>query len=373
MKIRKAGRFRNRIKLAFVAAPAALAMCVGCSAVHQPETSAGRSPDITPSPYDTTPVAPDNEDEVEPETERASPPRIKTVIVVSVDGLGSELIGFVGASRTPTLAFLQERGLSTLNARTAVERTVTLPNHAGMLTGRPIAVAAGGHGVTINFESSLTVSTLAKRHIPSVFDRIRHSGGSTALYATERKFGLFERSWPDAIDRFEAIQDGDAAIMHSAMNDVRSGAPAFTFIHLGQVDEAGHRRGWLSAEQQDAVVRVDALLGNLVQAIKADPELRRRTLLIVTADHGGVGRSHTDNSDPRNFTVPFLLWGAAVERGGDVYDLNQQLVDPGVSQPGYDEATPMRNGCVANVALGALELGPLKGSTLCRAPLILHR
>ena len=32
------------------------------------------------------------------------------------------------------------------------------------------------------------------------------------------------------------------------------------------------------------------------------------TAVVVTADHGGVGRLHDDISDSRSHTVPFVVW-----------------------------------------------------------------
>jgi predicted AlkP superfamily pyrophosphatase or phosphodiesterase len=276
--------------------------------------------------------------------------------------MGTNVVEATGLDRLPTLARLVEEGASTFEARTEVEQTVTLPNHAGMLTGRPVDPAAGGHGVTVNGEGDETVQGLAGGPVESVFDVVHASGGSTALFATEEKFALFERSWPESIDRFTAEQDQDAEVLGDAVDDLLAERRTLTFVHLGLVDEVGHRSGWLSADQLDAAATLDVLLGDLVDTVSADRRLARRLVLVVTADHGGVGKAHADTEDPRDFTVPFLVWGAGVEPGADLYDLNPQLADPGDAQPGYDDPPPVRNGFVANLVTQVLGLDPVDGS-----------
>jgi hypothetical protein len=299
------------------------------------------------------------------------PPRVRHVVVVSLDGFGSNVVEAAGLDRLPTISRLVEEGAATFNARSEVEMTVTLPNHTGMLTGRPVDPAAGGHGVTVNGEGAGTVQGLAGGPVESVFDVVHAAGGSTALFATEEKFALFERSWPDSIDRFTAEQDQDAEVLGAALDDLTAEQRTFSFVHLGLVDEIGHRSGWLSADQLDAAATVDALLGDLVETVSADRRLARRLVLVVTADHGGVGKAHGDAGDPRDFTVPFLVWGAGVSPGADLYELNPGLTDPGDDQPAYDDAPPVRNGCVADVVTALLRLPQVDGSSLCPDGLVL--
>src|SRR5436190_1290294 len=69
---------------------------------------------------------------------------ITRVVVISVDGLNPTALTRLGRAKTPTYHRLIDEGASTLNARTEVEKTITLPNHAGMVTSRRIAKAYGG-------------------------------------------------------------------------------------------------------------------------------------------------------------------------------------------------------------------------------------
>jgi len=73
---------------------------------------------------------------------------VTKVVVVSIDGLMPRAIRELGREGTPNLHRLIAEGASTLNARTERELTITLPNHTGMVTGRRISAAHGGHGVT---------------------------------------------------------------------------------------------------------------------------------------------------------------------------------------------------------------------------------
>jgi hypothetical protein len=326
------------------------------TALSAPSSSADASPSATNT------AASEPTGSTTPDKPRA--PRIEHVVVVSLDGFGSQLFESLDPAAVPTLTRLRSEGASTLDARTEVEQTVTLPNHTGMLTGRPIDPAVGGHGVTVNADrGGLTVQEMAGEPVSSVFTAVHDAGGSTALFATEDKFALFRRSWPEAIDDFATYQDQDALVMRDALTAAVDEGRTLTFVHLGAVDEVGHESGWLSARQRGAASLVDGLLGDMVDALSARPNLLKRTVLVVTADHGGVGPGHLDRRDPRNFRVPFLVWGAQVDGGADLYALNPQLGDPAEAQPGYsDSPGPVRNGFVANVVTQVLGLPPVDGS-----------
>ena len=82
------------------------------------------------------------------------------VVAISIDGLNPKAITRLGRADTPALHRMMRQGASTLNARTEVELTVTLPNHAGMMTGRPVDSDDGGHGVTVNADRGSTVAAL---------------------------------------------------------------------------------------------------------------------------------------------------------------------------------------------------------------------
>ena len=69
-----------------------------------------------------------------------------------------------------------------------------------------------------------------------------------------------------------------------------------------------------------------------------DPESRDHTLVVVTADHGGIGPSHSDPRKFADYRIPFLVWGPGVPAGVDLYDLNPTYADPGSLRVGYGKA-----------------------------------
>ena len=71
----------------------------------------------------------------------------RRVLVISVDGLRSSVLKELDAAEIPTLTRLRREGAGTLDARTVVEQTETLPDHTSMITGRRIDADHGGHGV----------------------------------------------------------------------------------------------------------------------------------------------------------------------------------------------------------------------------------
>lgn len=291
-------------------------------------------------------------------------PNGRQVLAISLDGFNVASLTRLGRARTPYLHMLLRRGASTRNARTQVELTVTLPNHTSMVTGRRIDASAGGHGVDWNsHRPGTTVQRAAGEPVSSVFNVVHAAGGRTAFFATEEKLSIFERSWPRAIDRNTIRQDADREVTLAALRDLRRQDRAFTFLHLGQLDETGHAHGWLRPAYLRAVMRVDRLLGLLVRAIRSDPRLSD-VVVVLTADHGGVpaGRDHSDTSRFANYRVPFLVWRPG-GRPADLYATSRSYADPGRRQVGFKAARqPVRNGDLANLATALLGLGPVPGS-----------
>ncbi|MDZ5619935.1 alkaline phosphatase family protein [Nocardioides bizhenqiangii] len=277
------------------------------------------------------------------------------VVVISVDSLGSL---YVSRTTTPTIADLLAQGAGTLNARTEVEKTVTLPNHTGMVTGDRVNRFLGGHGVTWNDTSRRSVA----RRTESVFSTIDEAGGTSAVFVGKEKFEMWERAWPGTIDDLVFNQD-QPALVDAAIADLREDDHDLVFVHLAGPDNAGHKSGWGSDPYLDAVTLADADIDRIVSAIVADPELSEEVVVIVTADHGGVPEmtSHSDRRRPENYTIPFVVWGPGITPG-DLYALNPDYQDPGNGRPRYVGPQPVRNGNVANLVTDLLGLDPVPRS-----------
>ena len=262
------------------------------------------------------------------------------------------------ADRTPTLHRLLTQGAGTLNARTEVEQTVTLPNHASMMTGLRISANQGGHGVTWDDDRpGSTVQEAAGHEVDSIFTTVRAAGGSTALYTTKAKFDLYERSWSAAVELFR-VRENQRRLTALARTDLADGAPTFTFLHVSLPDRFGHEYGGLSPEYLAAVERTDAQLASVVRAAK-----RAGAVVVLTADHGfasGV-TDHSGRRNIENYRIPFLVWGAGVD-AGDLYAMNPDFADPGTSRPSYAGRQPVRNGDVANLAASLLGIDAVPGS-----------
>ncbi len=282
------------------------------------------------------------------------------MLAISIDGLTPAAVRRLGAQGTPHLHRLIREGASTLNARTQYEQTLTLSNHASMVTGRRINKRHRGHGVTWNKHvPASTVQRAAGHAVGSIFSVVHKAGLSTALFAAKRKLSLFGRSWP-AIDRMTIKESRDAALVRAVRADLLDRHRAFTFLHLGNVDKTGHARGFMTPAYLTAVRKVDRRLGSILKTI-GDHEALADLVIVLTADHGGRGAHHSNPTKLANYRVPFLVWGPGVV-ADDLYDLNPTYRDPGRKRVGFQGRQPIRNGDLANLAAYLLGLGPVPHS-----------
>lgn len=283
------------------------------------------------------------------------------VLVISVDGLNPDALRRLGADGAPALHRMLREGAGTLNARSQVEQTITLPNHTSMLTGRRIARKHGGHGVTwTGHRPGTTVQKAAGHPVGSIFSVVHAAARQSALFAAKRKFSIFDRSWP-AIDRVTIRDQRDGALVKAVRRDLVDHDRAFTFVHLGDVDRAGHTHGFMGPAYLEAVRRTDARIDAILHTVDTHPELAERLTVVVTSDHGGRGGGHSDPARLADYRVPFLVRGPDVVPG-DLYDLNPGYRDPGARRVLFRGRQPVRNGDVANFAASLLGLPPVPGS-----------
>ena len=89
--------------------------------------------------------------------------------------------------------------------------------------------------------------------------------------------------------------------------------PNVLFVHLSDVDAAGHRAGWRTPDYPRAVLTADAAIHRLL-GLAGRVDGAGNLSLIVTADHGGHGTGH-GSKDPRDITIPWIAWGQGVRQG----------------------------------------------------------
>ncbi len=282
----------------------------------------------------------------------------KHVIAISVDGLNPRALKKLGRSGTPNLhRLIVDEGAGTVNARAQLEMTVTLPNHTSMVTGRRIKAAKGGHGVTWNDDTvTKTVQQAAGDDVESVFTQVHDAGGTTAVYATKSKFWLFERSWPASVDKNVIEVEKNGPVVQALLSDLSTKPASFSFLHLGKPDQMGHKFGWMTPKYLRAVAKMDKLIGKVMAQVESKPSLRDSTVIVLTADHGGIPgtRNHVQKKNREDYRIPFAVWGAGVDHA-DLYALNPTRQSPGSGRPGFGAAVqPIRNGEVANLSLDIL-------------------
>jgi predicted AlkP superfamily pyrophosphatase or phosphodiesterase len=309
---------------------------------------------------------------------------IRYVVHVSVDGLRPDAITALPAVSLPNFHRLRTQGSGTNNARCDSDVSVTLPNHATQLTGRPI-LGPSGHNWTKNRdpEPDQTLASNKSCYIAGVFDVAHDHGLRTAAYVSKSKFSLFATSWdathgaPDAIapDNGRAkidlyrCEENTAALVAQLAVDQRALPAQYVLLHLGDLDAAGHAVGWDTtpgSPYSNTLLRIDNELGVLFQLIDTTPELAGHTAIVLTADHGGFEKNHGDPARAANYTIPFYIWGPGVPGGADLYALNPTTRrNPGTDRPGYDATPqPIRNGEAGNLSLKLLGLGAIPGSTI---------
>jgi predicted AlkP superfamily pyrophosphatase or phosphodiesterase len=240
----------------------------------------------------------------------------KRVMIISIDGLRPDLLIRAKASN---IRSLYTNGSFSFWARTT-DFGNTLPSHTSMLTG----VKIPKHGITWNGDKPNKGASPHPK-VPTLFELAKKAGYSTSLVAGKSKF--WQLAKPDTVDHVstpkKTIEDNVVAI--NAVKIIRQHKPQVMFVHFARVDSIGHAKGWGSAEQIKAVETADAALGKVLAQLKSSRVINN-TLIILTSDHGGFGKTH-NGGDPRGRHIPWIVVGPGVKKNFDLTTLKELVVN----------------------------------------------
>ncbi len=242
-------------------------------------------------------------------TKKDSGPRSKHVILIGLDGVSS--FGFQKAA-TPRMNEMAQNGALSINARCILESSSS-QNWMTMLSG----AIPNQHGITSNGwePDKHQIEPILKNKagfFPSVFDLIKSQKPEDKVYLFYEWGGLgrmFDLTVPDKVERIE----NGVQLLNKGIDSFFADKPEFLFVAVDEPDHVGHAAGHESQEYFDCITKYDSIIGSLVDRLKSQNMLDE-TVLIVTADHGGIHKGHGGET-PNELEIPILLYGGNVTKG----------------------------------------------------------
>jgi predicted AlkP superfamily pyrophosphatase or phosphodiesterase len=222
---------------------------------------------------------------------RRSPPPRPPLILVSFDGFRWD---YLDRGLTPNLSRLAEAGV---RARALVPSfpTKTFPNHYTLVTG----LLPEHHGIVDNTVKDPVTGALFHAG-DSLAARDARWWGGEPIWVTAERQGTRAAAmfWPGSEAPIAGFRPTywrryDARVPDSARVDQvlawldlpDAQRPAVLLLYLSDTDDVGHRYGPDGPQMADAIRQVDAMVGRLVEGLRARG-LEGRANLVFVSDHG---------------------------------------------------------------------------------------
>ncbi len=232
------------------------------------------------------------------------------VILIGSDGFGAYAFQ---QSKTPVLRGMMQEGSWTLHARTVLPSS-SAPNWASMVMGAGPEL----HGYTTwgSKQPDLPARVLDEYGMfPSVYSLLRKAQPQSEIGVIYEWDGI-GYLFPKAAVNKDQNCDGDVAVSAAACEYIKAKKPAFLFVHLHDVDSVGHKVGHGTPEYYAAIERTDTHVGEILRAIR-DAGMEQNTVVIFTADHGGINKGHGAIS-MNEMEIPWIVKGPGIRRNHEV-------------------------------------------------------
>jgi predicted AlkP superfamily pyrophosphatase or phosphodiesterase len=237
---------------------------------------------------------------------------MKTLLILS-DGMRPDFM-----QDHSLTGYLKKNGTYCTDAQTVMP-SVTLPCHMSLFH----SVGPERHGITTNTYMPQV------RPIEGLCEVLNKVGQSCAMLFNWEQIRDLAR--PGSACRSEyhsgkkyGYPDSNRYLCERTKEWLKGSDIDFAFLYLGWQDAAGHDFGWGSEEYifsqnetLDMVADIMAVLDNEYN-------------IILTADHGGHGRSHGTDC-PEDMTIPIFFLGEGFEKGRELHGLSIKDIAPTIA------------------------------------------
>ncbi len=210
----------------------------------------------------------------------------RNVLIVGVDGMRSDVIT---QSSTPFL-YGKSIGISSFynNEHLAEDFTISGPNWSSILTG----VHYCKHGVVTNGFDNPNYA-----EYPHFFSYIEAARPNTNTVSIVNWLPINTELAEGVADYAPTLPITDDAVAQEAASLLQQTSPFVSdvmFLHLDQMDAAGHNYGFSNDIQEyvESAATIDSLLLNLFSIITQKRNQGEEWLFVVVSDHGGFGTGH---------------------------------------------------------------------------------
>ena len=231
--------------------------------------------------------------------------KYKYVVVIGVDGAGT----FFRNTDTPNIDKIFENGAVSYDVLTS-NPTISAQSWGSLMHG----VTPSFHGLTNSIAASTPYDP--KSEFPSFFRVIRNNDQNAVLASFSHwnpiNVGIVE----DGIDVYKRGGISDAELTAEILTYLGTTSPTAMFVQFDEADAAGHSNGYNTPAQHTVITRIDGYIGQIYDKY-VEKGIIDETLFIVTADHGGSGKSHGGWSDAEKY-IMLAAAGKTVKRGGTI-------------------------------------------------------
>ena len=213
--------------------------------------------------------------------------------------------------------------------------SVTLPCHMSLFH----SVDPDRHGTTTNTYMPQV------RPIQGLFDVLAAGKKRCAMFYDWEQLRDLGRPGSLAKSMFFSLgnygsQKADDMLTDAAIACLTGENMDFIFLYLGAPDVFGHDYGWMSEEYMQGIEAAWKNIDRVMEAVSSDD------VVIVTADHGGHGRTH-GTTMREDMEIPFFITGPGISAGAELKQMNIKDIAPtvvrlfGMEAPGEWEGKPL--------------------------------